>query len=117
MHEFVRVEVSSGVIFVSFRGDGNRVRGAQRIQRVRDECREREYDGRLLTGCTGRYSSCCSLLSISRGRGHNPSLKPGRSSTLTSFYARLRVWLEQRAKRREALRLYRLTARAERRLR
>ena len=38
-------------------------------------------------------------------------------SVIMSLYARIQIWIEQRGRRREALRMFRLMARAERRLR
>ena len=65
-----------------------------------------------------QYSQTFLALPIGLRRTHNLFMHAGMpDSILTSLYAYLRVWLEQRAKRRESLRVYRLTARAARRLR
>jgi hypothetical protein len=50
-------------------------------------------------------------------QAHNSRMSSGRDSMLAALRVHLRIWLEQRAKRRESLRLYRLTTRAARRMR
>ena len=63
----------------------------------------------FLSGCDYEFQA---------GQTHTPFMKRAISDyILASLSFQLRVWLEQRAKRRQSLRIYRLTTRAARKLR